>query len=131
MSGVDTRQLKAWIKRLKNLDKWRDCRDECVSEIANTVLTMARKNTPVITGNLRRGFEMTDISSSENYSECKVVNNVSYAAYVEYGHRNSGHTGYQKGRFMLTKAEKNAKGHALDIVSDKVEDYINEVMGND
>lgn len=47
----------------------------------------ARKNTPVVTGDLRRSTIFEGVEKVGETFESTVSNNVEYAAHVEYGHR--------------------------------------------
>lgn len=49
-----------------------------------------------------------------------VTNPVSYASYVEYGHRTVGHKGWVVGHFMLTRAELTLRGKAEKIVEKRL-----------
>lgn len=95
-------------------------------------------------GTLRRGWvdgnypslERDNVSDSEMYSIAKefmnnvnviksgnsyeiiIHNNVEYAAYVEYGHRNRNHTDYIEGQKMMTKSEEEVQRVAHEIIED-------------
>lgn len=49
-----------------------------------------------------------------------VANSVSYASYVEFGHRTRNHKGWVPGRFMLTISEDELKGDVERVIQNKM-----------
>lgn len=115
-----------------------------VSEIAQRVLALAKKNTPVgvydqpvnfVTkegeevsfkpntgkkgGTLRRGWTIGKIVREGKNYKIEVRNNTDYAHFVEYGHRlvsNGVTVGWVEGKFMMTIAEKEVEKQMERIV---------------
>lgn len=66
---------------------------------AKKVLDVAKEGTPVVTGTLLAGWELTQATVSNPSAE--VANNVPYAGYVEDG------TEHMKGEHMLANAKNS------------------------
>jgi hypothetical protein len=128
---VDLTQLQGFYDKLDKLDTDKFCRD-CVNELAGRLLSKVIKRTPVgvyppetgkLGGTLRRGW--TDdppvVTRTGDTYEADVSNPVSYAPYVEYGHRTRNHKGWVEGKYMLTDSENELEPHADTIVSRKWE----------
>lgn len=73
---------------------------EYTGKIAHEVEASARDDTPVVTGNLKRGWFVSAEAGGNGY---RVVNNVPYARFVEYGTR------YMRPEAMLGKAVARAR----------------------
>lgn len=58
-----------------------------------------------------------------------IINPVSYASYVEFGHRKRNHKGWVPGRFMLTIPEKNIREAAPGILEKKLKKWLEEMLG--
>lgn len=59
-----------------------------------------------------------------------IINPVSYASYVEYGHRTRGHKGWVKGQFMLTKSEIELSAQAPQVLEKKLVKYLGEIFND-
>ena len=125
----------------------------CVNELAGRVLSKVVKKTPVSAGvfmadpvtkkrikvasggTLRRGWNATPSEKHGATYEAKVLNNVKYASYVEYGHRQ--HVGqfvpvlgkrlkrpWIPGQHMLQKAHDEVKKDAKKIVRRRFRQYL-------
>lgn len=60
--------------------------------------------------------------------EIELVNPVSYAIYVEYGHRTTNHKGWVEGRFMLTISEQELEAQMPAILERKLKKYLEEAL---
>lgn len=100
------KDYKAGIKRL-------------AYQIAEEVKGRVKERTPVDTSRLRDGWHYK-IRQIEGYGiEITIINNVEYAPYVEYGHR-QGKNGYVKGAKMLTLT--------LEELDDKLEQKLEKML---
>lgn len=129
--NVDTGEIQALIERIKSFEngEWQNVRKKCVDNLANRVVALAKKRTPVDTGNLRRNFFIDGAEESDEEYKVTVINNVEYASYVEYGHRTRNHRGWAEGKFMLEsaveKVDKNAKRYIKGIVVRALSEMMN------
>lgn len=57
-----------------------------------------------------------------------VTNVVSYASYVEYGHRTRGHKGWVEGKFMMTISEKELNKELPKLIETKLSQLLSEVF---
>lgn len=85
--------------------------DEILQDAAKAYIRVAKQNTPVDTGTLRRNFapENNHISGSGRVREMTIVNPIEYSEYVNYGHRTRGGTGWVEGYHMTDKGEESAR----------------------
>lgn len=137
--SCDFEQLKRMQKKIEklqqaDLDKF--CR-EVSKEIAARLLRKAIKRTPVgqypastgrVGGTLKRGWTVGEINKIGDIYEIDVTNAVEYAGYVEFGHRNRSHTGWVKGRFMLTISEQELRGKVDKVIERKLMILLGEVF---
>lgn len=86
---VDKKDLEQLLKKLERGDSEKIIL-KAMTELAGQTLAAAKKNTPVVSGELRRGWHPEEVSPQR----VVISNNVSYAEYVEYGHRQ------EPGRFV-------------------------------
>lgn len=107
MSGFGEFDIRDIEKFQKKLEELADDQDEvlrdCAKKIATMLLNAAVNRTPVITGTLRRGWNV-QIRLEDNDYIVELSNNVEYAPYVNYGHRQ------QKGRYVPAIGKKLKKG---------------------
>lgn len=78
----------------KLVGKEQDIAEGACKECARQLLTRTIKRTPVNKGQLRRGWTTTKPEKTGTGVTIEMINNVKYAPYVEYGHRQ------QPGRFV-------------------------------
>ncbi len=139
---VDLKELK---KFAKNLEKARDSKikkmlESITNEIAVRLMRSAVKLTPVQEGILRNTWTVSAVNKTGDGYEVVVSNHMEYAAYVEYGHRQTPgrfvpkigkrlKKSWVEGKFMLTKSELSMKDKLDSIVSKKVEKWLKEVFG--
>lgn len=80
-------------------------------------------------GSLRKAWTILPVEKHGNTYEITVINNLDYASYVEYGHRQtpgryvpalgkSLKVSWVKGRFMLTISEQEVKTLAPEVLND-------------
>jgi hypothetical protein len=88
-------------------------------------------------GTLRRGWTTSEISHQGNKHTIKVINQVPYASYVEYGHTQQPgryvpaigrklKKGWVKGQFLLSKSVKELKPKAQRIVDSRLIEFLQE-----
>lgn len=127
---ADFEQLKQLQKRLEQLEKTDFdiiCRS-IAQELAARLLAMAKNETPVKTGHLRRQWTVQSVEKQGNGYVATVFNGVDYASYVEYGHRTANHKGWVRGQFMMTKAERNLMARAPGLAEKKLQKYLQEAL---
>ncbi len=146
--NCDFRELEAFrdkMQRLEEQEAERFCED-CAKELAARLLRKVVKRTPVgqypagsgkMGGTLRRGWTAENTTGYVNSLEVRkegnnyiidITNPVSYASYVEYGHRTANHKGWVNGHFMLTISEKEIRQSAPAILQRKLEKKLKEVF---
>lgn len=84
-----------------------------MKETGDRVLARTKERTPVITGNLRRGWKVSEVTIEPGRVAVEVFNAVEYAPHVEYGHVTGKGTGYRTGRYMLHMAVFEEMGAVL------------------
>lgn len=62
--------------------------------------------------------------------EVEIINPLEYAEFVEFGHRKRNNRGWVKGFFMLTIAERDLQRNMDNIIREKVEALLNEVLND-
>jgi hypothetical protein len=88
-------------------------------------------------GTLRRGWTTSEISHQGDKHTIKIINQVPYASYVEYGHTQQPgryvpaigrklKKGWVKGQFMLTKSVKELQPNAQHIVDSRLIAFLQE-----
>ncbi len=130
---VDYRALKNFresLERMEKLESDKLCND-LVKELAARALRKVKLLTPVDTGNLRRSWVTTDVSKVGDQYTAEILNEASYAIYVEYGHRTPDHKGWVPGKFMLTKTMMEIEKQMPKIIENKLQTKLREVLDND
>ena len=87
--NIDTGDLEALLARLQAADGEK-CIEAGMKVLAQRGVDIAKKNTPVDKGQLRRGWKVKEATALR----ATLINPTKYAEYVEYGHRQ------QPGRFV-------------------------------
>lgn len=93
---TDFEQLKRLNERLEKLSKvdmdvfYRTA----AKDLAGRLLSKVKKRTPVVYGTLRNAWAVMPVGRRGDHYTVVVLNNLRYASYVEYGHRQ------QPGRFI-------------------------------
>ncbi|MDO4267452.1 MAG: HK97 gp10 family phage protein [Eubacteriales bacterium] len=160
----DFRELEALRERMAKLESETDAFCEaCARELAARLLYLVKKRTPVGTppqaggiapeeqerirqywsgysgGTLRRGWTTGQPVKASGGWTIEVINNVFYASYVEYGHRQQPgryvpalgkqlKQGWVRGKFMLTISQKDVERAAPAMLQKKLEEKIREAM---
>lgn len=135
-SGIDVSGFVNYRNQLQSLtNKIDDIFIQALYEIAQRELRLAEKETPTgkypagsgkVGGTLKRGWFITDVTKTEDGYLIKLKNDVTYASYVEFGHRTRDHAKWKKGVFMMTIAESKVKAKVGEIV----ERHIQEAFKN-
>ncbi|EJF33723.1 hypothetical protein JC2156_04330 [Weissella koreensis KCTC 3621] len=60
---------------------------EALQRAGNKSLTTVKKATPTKGGTLKRGWAVEKVKKSSNGASLMLINNIEYAPFVEYGHR--------------------------------------------
>ena len=157
----DYRELKKLDERLQQLsevDMDRLCRD-AAKKIAQILLNKVKKRTPVGVvppyatdeakkehwagyrgGSLRDAWMILPVEKHGDVYEITVVNNLDYASYVEYGHRQtpgryvpalgkSLKVSWVPGKLMLTISEQQVKVLAPEVLNDMLYNALKGVFG--
>ena len=159
----DKKELEKLQKQLEELEKGK-ARDkffeDCAKEMAARLLSLVVHKTPEGVypndssrkgGNLRRGWtggkkmdaeafaKSLEIEKSGKTYTITVENNVEYAPYVEYGHRQTPgryvpaigkrlKEGFVPGKHMLETSEQELKALSPKILQDKLEKFLKGVF---
>lgn len=157
----DYRELKELDERLQQLseaDMDQLCR-QAANQVAQILLNKVKKRTPVGVvppyatdeakqehwagyrgGSLWDAWMILPVEKHGDVYEITVVNNLDYASYVEYGHRQtpgryvpalgkSLKVSWVKGRFMLTISEQEVKVLAPEVLNDMLYNALKGVFG--
>ena len=147
----DYEQLKKLNKRLEQLmdsdiDKFIR---KTAKELAGRLLNKTVKRTPVVYGTLRDAWAIMPVGQRGNRYTVVLINNLVYASYVEYGHRQQpgrfipGHwesdrfvydpdaesgmvlkDSWVKGRYMLTISTQELERQAPKIIERKLYNFM-------
>ena len=130
---VDFSQFKQFVDRLSLADQ--TAREEvlrrCTDGVANRCYDLARKNTPVDTGRLKHRWRKTRAKREGNEYVAKVYNDLYYAGWIEFGHRQVSHGRFIKfipGRYMLENATETTQEEAPAIIESILSKYLSEVF---
>ncbi len=124
--SFDYRQVKQFRDNLEQLDRDKnEFLQSCAKDLAARLLALTVKRTPKDTGTLKRGWtvQSTVRHVGDTYI-VEIINPVEYASYVEYGHRTRNHTGWVKGKWMMTVSEKEIQAAAPQILEKKLEKWL-------
>lgn len=120
------KQLKAMLGDISEIDI------KVLSRAVNGGMAVAKRNTPVITGFMRKSWHTTPTAKSKSGVEKSLVNSADYGSYVNDGHRTVNQagetTGFVKGQFILEKAE-SAVEKAMIIEFKKEVEKVNKEYG--
>ena len=106
MISIDMSELKKYRLSLSNA-KVEDTIKDTLKEAVSLGLRRTKEKTPVLSGTLRRGWQITNIEKEGNNWVVTLFNDVKYAMYVEYGHRTrtnqktGSRNGFVQGRYMM------------------------------
>ena len=93
---ADFKELKRLNDRLEKLSKvdMEAFYQKAAKDLAGRLLSKVKKRTPVVYGSLRVAWAVMPAGRRGDHYTVVVLNNLRYASYVEYGHRQ------QPGRFI-------------------------------
>ncbi len=104
--------------------------EDCIRELAGRLLAKTIARTPVLTGDLRRGWQIGQVVKLPGGGvHVEITNNVEYALYVEFGHVTRLRTGWVNGKFMLTLSEQELERELPGILERKLKKYMEKHMG--
>lgn len=112
-------QLNKNMEKLMGADLDKFC-TQAAKELAGRLLNKVVKRTPVDTGALRDAWTVTQVGHRGIHYTVVVLNNLQYGVYVEYGHRTADHTGWVKGRYMLTISTQELEQQAPKLLEKKL-----------
>jgi len=96
------KELKAMLEDISEID------NKVLNKAVNSGAAYARRNTPVVTGFMRRSWHVMPTKKTSQGVEKELINSADYSSFVNYGHRvvnKKGETvGWVKGQFILEKA---------------------------
>ncbi|MDO5714819.1 MAG: HK97 gp10 family phage protein [Tissierellia bacterium] len=117
----DVKDLEKYKDRLENIKNNMDqLTERACYNLALRVYRDARKNTPVDTGDLRKGWSITKIEKQDAFYQVRIKNDVEYADYVESGHRTRDHKRWIPGVFMLKIAEHKVEKEMDAIIQQEI-----------
>lgn len=109
---IDDADFQAWadgVKRAATAAKVRPFIEKSLVNVGEQALRQLKANTPVDTGNLRRGWASEGSSYGAGGWQVKLSNHVEYAYYVENGHRTKGGSGWVPGQFFMKRSTETIK----------------------
>lgn len=135
----EMRRLQSELEKLsQNTDEFLE---SCAKELAARLLRKVIKRTPVgqytegsgkTGGTLRRGWTAAGngltVHHYGNTYVIEITNPVSYASYVEFGHRTRNHHGWVPGRFMMTISEREIQRSAPQILEKKIKKFLGDAL---
>lgn len=104
---IDDTDFQAWADRVKKkatASKVRPFIEKSLENVGEQALRQLKTNTPVDTGNLRRGWVSEGSSYGAGGWQVKLANHVEYAYFVENGHRTRGGNGWVPGQFFMKRS---------------------------
>lgn len=130
MGSFDVRGLESLRDRIGRINHEEFIRQQAM-QLALRLIALTKDKTPTVTGNLRRNWAMGTVEKAGNQYIVTVLNNAEYATFVEYGHRTKNHTGWVRGRYMLTRSEIEIKEQAPGILARELEEFLREAFRNE
>lgn len=131
---VDYSQLIKFQKKIEKLSKndTEQLMTECANLLANELLSKVKRRTPVDTGILRNNWAIGVITKEGSTYKIDVMNDTSYANYVEFGHRilNKNHKviGTTKGVHMLEISKNELEVIKPEILKRKIYNYLRGIL---
>ena len=104
---IDDADFQAWadsVKKKATAAEVRPFIEKSLVNVGEQALRQLKTNTPVDTGNLRRGWVSEGSSYGDGCWQVKLANHVEYAYYVENGHRTRGGKGWVPGQFFMKRS---------------------------
>lgn len=113
------KELQAMLDDISEIDK------RVLDKAVSIGLADAKRNTPVVTGFMRRSWAVTPTKKTASGAEKSLINKADYSSYVNYGHRivnRSGETvGWAPGKFILEKAVSKVEKQLVEEFRKEVE----------
>ncbi len=100
---LDFSDFEKWAKQLDKTINEKEAEKmvkRTLIELASAVLRRTVEKSPVIMGDLRRGWQIGQVHKTGDYYEIEIFNAVEYAEFVEYGHRQ------EVGRYVPTLGKR-------------------------
>ena len=116
---IDDADFQAWADRVKKkatASKVRPFIEKSLENVGEKALRQLKKNTPVDTGNLRRGWVSEGSSYVAGSWQVKLANHVEYAYFVENGHRTKGGNGWVPGQFFMKSSTETIKRQLPELI---------------
>lgn len=80
--------IKNILNQMESLQvKTREITMKCCHRLALRAVSIAKKGTPVMDGDLRKSWAASKPVMNGNVASCEMTNNMDYASWVEDGHR--------------------------------------------
>lgn len=118
-SGFDYKEFEVLKDNVEKINKsYKHFIENFLKEMALRALRNTKKRTPVISGELRRGWQISEITRIGDELSIELYNDLEYAEYVEYGHR----TRYKKkdgGNKKDSNKKKFVEGYFMSTISIK------------
>lgn len=139
MGNFNFRELKELQNKLNKLQDPDIFVESCAKELAKELWEHLIYNTPVQSGNLRRGWNIGEIEKTGDIYRIEIINPVKYASYVNYGHRQEVGRyvpaigkklkhGWVRGKFIIEKSEKELKRLTPEILQKEIKEYLKALM---
>ena len=113
------KELQTMLDDISEIDK------RVLNKAVSVGLADAKRNTPVVTGFMRRSWAASPTKKTGNGAEKELYNTAFYAPYVNYGHRivnRKGETvGWVPGKFILEKAVSKVEKQLVEEFRKEVE----------
>lgn len=132
MGKCDFSELRKFAKHLEKQEtKAKAMIERCTNDLAAELLARTKERTPARSGDLCGAWSVSSIRRIGKWYKIVLINNLEYAAYVEYGHRTSNHHGWVQGKFMMTISAKEIETLAPAVIERRVKSFLNQVMHYD
>ena len=113
------KELQTMLDDISEIDK------RVLSKAVSVGLADAKRNTPVVTGFMRRSWHVMPTKKTSQGVEKELINSADYSSFVNYGHRivnRSGETvGWVPGKFILEKAVSKVEKQLVEEFRKEVE----------
>ena len=113
------KELQTMLDDISEIDK------RVLNKAVSVGLADAKRNTPVVTGFMRKSWAVTPTKKTASGAEKSLINKADYSSYVNYGHRivnRSGETvGWVPGKFILEKAVSKVEKRLVEEFRKEVE----------
>ena len=113
---IDDGDFQAWANRVRGrIDKGylKQELNNLVDEVGTYALRQLKANTPVDSGNLRRGWNLDGVGGGAGGWVIRLSDRVEYASFVEYGHRTRGGGGWVSGQFYTRKGIQDVEARSV------------------